>query len=497
MNVLRAIALMLWIVVGATAQVLEPAVEVYPAGPGRSSAAWKVEVRQSGQWVDAGCMQYTRLSVDPQYHGGNFPWVHWTTIGVSASADVRITRLRRSWDQSWTISNLDVRPTRYLIPITSQTSTTAEFRILSGQKLYIAVNGQQHDTLFIFANPPKRAVSSASPNVHYFGPGYHQIGVGWTPPAGVDTVYIDGGAWVVGTLNLDDKVLCTAPFQILGPGVLSGEFMPWEELKDLPFEEQYHWAMIRGPVTHANAIDVTIDGPTIVASPFINVALGGSLGAKTLRNVHVISPWTYNTDAFGVGSKADIDNCFAFNNDDTIHAEYIEDGSIVVRDSVFAGRNSFLCGYGYFEGGKEPNSATIERCDCILQDDRVPFRAEIDGDPNVNNGAGVVVENQVFKDIVIEGDVERLFDLKVSRTAWGYTKGNKKLPLSGNMQNVVFENIALVGSQRQRSVIQGFDQNNTIGSVKRPVIFRNVTINGIPVTRADFEINKFAYVVFQ
>jgi len=211
-------------------------------------------------------------------------------------------------------------------------NNTIRLEIKQNQKVYVRTNDQDYDTLFIFANPPKPPVP---PKAKYFGLGVHNIGINYGLLPSEQDVYLDGGAWVVGSLNITDAA---GDVSIMGPGVLSGEFEVWENVKDLPFSDSFPYMMIHTDGTVFPSFNLTVQGITIVASPWFN--FGTNLnGSKFIDNLHIISPWTYNTDGLGIGSRGHTTHTFVFNNDDTIQAEYTYDSDMTVSNCVLAGRN--------------------------------------------------------------------------------------------------------------------------------------------------------------
>lgn len=498
---------------------LQPLGEVYPAPTGRESDLWEVEVQIDGTWRDAGAMQYARMSQDPNYHGqgyahvddtgptgGGSPRVHWATVGVADDAvlPVRIRRLGGG------LTSAEVLPTRFgVVPDVDLGASEITFSIRQGDKLYIATNDQDFDTLFLFANPAEELPEPAS-HVYTFDPGEQTIGVDWSPPPGVDTVVIPGGAWVIG--SIDVTVSPSATVRVLGNGVLSGEFDTYENVKfydndparPRPYAEKIDSILVHTDhqVTVSHAIEV--EGITVLASPFYAFLLGSS-ATKTFSHVSMLAPWTYNTDAFNAKSNTTVTDCFVYNNDDTVHAEYVLDGPIATYGNVLAGRNAFLVGYGYFRGNKQ-YEAVMEDLELILQENRVPFRARLDARPNATPGSfdpavDVVVENQVYRDILIHGDVDRLFYLGIEHTPWGYGGSDTSGPVYGNVRDLVFENIEVRGVQQRRSVIFGVDADNQMGTVDEPIVIRDLVIDGDPVTEANkdtyFDIGPFATVVFE
>jgi len=488
----------------AMAQIPVDKVEVYPrASAARKSGKFLVEVQvpnlattpPSLQWVDAEAYQYGRRSVDWQYSPKQIPYVHWATIGIEHSARVRVTDV----NPTSATTAFNFQPSRYATRVVTS-GNEAEFTIERGQNLAIVTDNQVVDTLFVFANPPaEQAPALSDPDTLHFLAGESFIGFRRIAP-NIRTVYFHPGSWVIGTLNLTDA-LAVGTVKIRGPGVLSGEFEDWENVRYLPFSATRPYMLIHtdqappGPLNNP----VLIDGPTLVASPFYNLELGAVRGLKTIRNVHILSPWTYNTDAFNVGTHAEIRNCFAFNNDDTIPGEYAKTAAptdslaLEVSECVFGGRNSFLIGYGYFNN-VATGHARITNCDILMQRLRlasndygyIPFRAQVDAAPT-----GVIVENQIYKDIRIDGSVERLFDLRLDQTQWGWNdpafpdvngEDPPNAPIYGNIRAILFENIELTGTQWTKSEIHGYNSANNVTNVE----FRNLVINGTRVTSANY-----------
>jgi hypothetical protein len=441
--------------------------ETYPSADlSRQSELYRVEVEQAGVWVDTHAYQYSRQSRDPSWHTDLFPWVHWTTVGVAQGiqVNVRVTRLNRV-SGSDPFNSVELLPSRYnKSPVWDNDTIT--FAIEQSQKVYVRTNDQDLDTLFINAIPLKPPVPIGA---KYFGPGVHNIGLDYALLPSEQDVYLDGGAWVIGSLHTND---IAGDLRIIGPGVLSGEFEVWENVfPSLSFEDANPYMMIH---TEFGGIcptfDVQIEGITIVASPFFNLHLGCLNGTKYIDNLHIISPWTITTDGLAIGNKVHTTNTFVFNNDDTIHAEYINDGDINVSNSVFAGGSTFRIGFGFFPSG-DPYQANISNIDLILQHVWGPFSASVDG-----TGPDIVVDNQNYVNIMIDGDVEQLIRLVFEELPWGSPD-----PAQGNIRDLTFTNIAVTGSQINKSVIRGKDANNRIENIQ----FTNLSIGGTVVTNAN------------
>jgi hypothetical protein len=91
----------------------------------------------------------------------------------------------------------------------------------------------------------------------YFGPGVRDI----APAAGNhykastgEAIYLDGGAWVRGTID----VRGTRNVRIMGPGILSGDLWKGENVGSgaLPFDDFLDYAMVRGDYFGGNGATV-------------------------------------------------------------------------------------------------------------------------------------------------------------------------------------------------------------------------------------------------
>ena len=436
------------------------------AGSARHSELFRVEIEVGGVWVDTNAYQHSRQSKDWVWHYEAYPTVHWATIGMAPgdSVNVRVTRLNRP-SGSNPFSTVELLPSRYG-KLPSWDANTITFSIEQNEKVYVRANDQDLDTLFVSAVPLKPPVPEGA---LYFGPGEHIIGMDYALQPSDQTIYLDAGAWVIGTFHTN---AVGGDLRIMGPGVLSGEFEMWENLHILPIGDTIPYMMIHTGYDDETCpiFDVQIEGITIVASPFWNINFHCLDGSKTIDNINILSPWTYNTDGFNIGTKGNITNVLVFNNDDTIQSEYIFDGGIAASNSVLAGRNPFLIGYGYF-GDSDPHEAVVSDVDVLLQHPYISFHGEIDG-----SGPDIIIDNQRYQNIRIDGDVDQLIYLAIEDTSWGDPG-----PAQGNVQDILFENITVTGIQRQKSVIRGKDQSNRIDNIR----FVNLRIGGTLVTEAN------------
>lgn len=397
-----------------------PVVEAYETG---SNMAWSlslefdVHVWTDAGWVPANARGMARKSEDQWYYQGLYPWVHWVTIGAADSVRVRVSK-RAGALRVANFSKVKISPARYGIAAENLTTTSFEFVALRGQKVYCEVNEQDIDPLFVFVNPPKPTPppTPTPADCLYYPPGFTSIGDGYQVPASVKTIYLDGGAWVSGGFDLSQV---TGPISIVGPGFLVGTVLDAPSLfrpvgqPEMPDSQRLGYVLIRRDAApYSQSAALYMDGPTLVAAPFYNVYIPTMLGRKEFRNVHMLSPWWFNTDGFLAVENADVRDCFLYQNDNKFTPEF-SGGGLTVQSSVLAGRNSFQIGYGY----PDPNARSLypefRGMDLILQRDRIPFIAKVDA-PN----SSVEIHDQRYSDISVSGDVLRLFDIQHVNVGW-------------------------------------------------------------------------------
>lgn len=449
-------------------------IEVYP-GPGTESLRsdkFEVEVFVGGSWVDAFTYQHRARGDLDNYFPNAYPSVSWVTVGVPTSARVRITYLGNS------VNSFDLTP--YDIPI-DQDGNSAEFDIAQGQKIFVLANAwfenKLFDTLAIFANPPKPPIP---PGARYFGPGVHDVGLDYAVASAENTLYLDGGAWVDGTLNFAG----TEQPKLLGPGILSGRSWTFEQLggvTGMPWEQQLRYHLVHSTDSGSDSwlqTDFQMSGPTLVAAPLNNASLYAR--AVDINHVHVIAPWHSADCMYLSGSESvSIENTFCFDNDDSFAPEYNALGPIRYENNVILGRTPFIIGYGYHSDSSTYAAANAQNIDIIVPEfvhlgtTGGVWRAAIDG----AHGA-IIVKDQHYKDVTIHGNTPRLFEIAIEDTSWGAAT-----PAQGNVENITFENIRVLGTQWWPSEIKGKDAQNMIRDLK----FINLQIDGVYVTDANYQ----------
>lgn len=278
----------------------------------------------------------------------------WVTIGTETTTSITVTRAAGA------ITSLIVYPLHIGIDYDISGSTVT-LEVPTETNLVLEFNGEQAKPLMIFAGALKTAVDDGNPvdtftnletfpaaltgRTLYFGPGVWTIDQLYDVPTGA-RVYLDGGAWVIGSFDVRNS----DNFTIEGPGILSGE---WEDGLALdrtqPFDDLALYSLILGydgsDYLYSNT---QVRDITMVSSPFYHIADG----VNYCVNVKMLTPWWENTDGIGVmpdqsdagvgqGSRATASGNFFYIGDDAIKiisnaGDYTADGNFCVNTAASA-----------------------------------------------------------------------------------------------------------------------------------------------------------------
>jgi hypothetical protein len=456
-----SIALTSSVVAFLAAAVCVASVEVYP-GPGidtYKSNLYTVEVFDGSAWQPAYVYGFTRLS-QCHWHYGSYPTANFLTFGTTGQVNVRATKIGGS------ITSIDVSPHSKNVPVTL-TSGQAVLTLNQNSKVWITINGDDANPLFIFADAPKPSVPLGAT---YFGPGVVTIPATGNhyKPANNEVIYLDGGAWVRGNIDVSG----TRNVRIIGPGVLSGDLWKGEDLLSLPYDQQVLYSMVKGDSSGDAA---SVSGITILDGPS-NGIWGG---ANNVSGVKMLSPWFFGTDAFPFVSH--IDHTFCFAGDEVFMPAYAGyEGENMTITSCFAGTSNntvFAGGWWGFES-RTGYSTLMDDIDIKTynNDDWVPpapllasaFQVWLD-----NSVPSAGYSNQTYQNIRIEGNLPGPL-LSLKNTVYPFGGPYAVNPPLGNAYNIIFKNITLEGTQKYLSEIRGWDGSNGFHNV----ILDNFRING-------------------
>lgn len=407
--------------------------------------------------------------------------ISYITFGVKDKTNVKV-RFNGS-----DIKKIEISPKSKKIKATIQ-KDMAEFEVSKNDKLWIIINDDEANPLFIYADPPKPEVPKKG-NVKYYPPGVHNIG----QQAKIEsdtTVYLDGGAYLIGNFDISfsDNVTIT------GPGVLSGECFDAQKVFDKSFEERMPYHMIVSPFGH-KATNCRIERVTIVKTP--SYVFSGSI--SSMYGIKVISPWMWSTDCFYltpdlITNICIANECFAFVGDDVFFPRDNFMGNIIYKNCFASTGSNSIFEMSYWPANISKDNYTL--CQNISVKsfaDRAVFQLILDGNPSDSEKG---TKNQYFENINIEGNInDKLFSIENCEYPWDRKPGSDRI---GNSYNMKFKNITLEGTQNSKSTILGKDEKNG----HHNYLFENIIINGEKINAENakefFEINEFtSNIVFK
>jgi len=458
-----------------SAPVTGSTVEVYP-GPGADaykSALYTVEVSDGSAWVPAYVYGFKRLS-RCHWHYGDSPSVNFVTFGTSGAVDVRVTRV------AGPINSVDISPHSRRVAARVESGRAIQ-TLAVGDKLWLTVNGDDANPLFLFADGPRPGVPAGAT---YFGPGVRDI----APAAGNhykastgEAIYLDGGAWVRGTIDIRG----TRNVRIMGPGILSGDLWKGENVGSgaLPFDDFLDYAMVRGDYFGGNG--ATVRGVTILDSPGYNF-FGG---AEIVEGIKVISPWWFSTDGFPGVSH--VDHCFIFNGDNSFAPSSAgiqnDDATITASFGGTTNNSVFTGGYWGYESHRgytalvdDVDIKTYENGEWVTKPEGMlaaAFQVFVD---NADPTQGY--SNQTYQNVRIEGNVSVPVAV-LKNVVYIFDPDHSPNPPLGNSYNFTFRNITLEGTQKYHSQVQGWDENNGFHNV----VLDNARFGGQLITTANLD----------
>ena len=448
--------LLLFMAASALSLAARGAVVTYPAGPGVATLDdYEVRVRElpfsPWQAVDV----YPVL-VDEVVDAAHSPrTASMASFDFEGEVEVEVV-CRYRHPQS-----ARVRPLSYGIPC-SLSGDTLRFSLGRPANLSVEVDGDIFRNLHLFANPldanrPTARRIKKDKNLVYFGPGLHRLPGDTLRVASGTTVYVDGGARVVGTIVAD--------------GVEGVRFFGRGEVHP---EERGYGIDIR------NSRDVEAEGLIVTQIP-----VGGSDGVR-ISNVKAISSygWGDGMNVFA-SSNVDYDRVFCRNSDDCTTVYATRKGfrggcrNISMRNSTLWADVAHPIMIGLHGSAKEigPDAPADTICGISYRNidilDHAENQLDYQGCMAINCGDNNIVRDIVFEDIRVE-DFRRgqLFNVRIF-----YNKKYCAAP-GGLIENVLFKDIDYTGSNAEISLISGYDEERPV----RNIVFDNLRINGVHIS---------------
>jgi hypothetical protein len=321
-------------------------------------------------------------------------------------------------------------------------------------------NHRTEDLLQRISTPHSEEGLEKQPEVMYFEPGMHilepaQLSI----PSGI-TVYIAGGAVVVGSMKCENVHDVT----IRGRGLLY--------MSD--FEKTTYYRGVQIDYSR----NIAIEGIIMVDPPSSTVNIGQSEHIF-IRNIKTFSTrgWTDGIDVLS-SSHIEIEDVFLRTSDDCIAVygtrisfKHIGDSrNVTVRNSVLWAdvAHPIMIGvHGYHEReGDILENLLFDNIDILEHHEP---QDGYWGCMAINVGDKNTVRNVTFRNIRVEQfELGRLIDIRVFHN-------QKYNPAPGNrVENIRFENITFNGTCEKPSVIKGFDETRIVDGVT----FQNLRING-------------------
>jgi len=446
MNVpfLRLLSAFLLAGVAAFAQA-EPAPKLItcpaPAGS-RLNPDFTVKARTpGGDWQDVASYLVNVVEVPPADHVIRNSSMAF--FDFSGPVEISITCHRGD------IQTARVRPLSYGIKPEVK-GRTITFSLTKPRDLSVEVNGDIFGNLQLFANPIETSrPDPASPGVIYFAPGIHEIPGGTLRVPGNKTVYIAGGAIVVG------NVLCDGVENVAITG--------------------------RGMIDQAGgSLRITNSRNVRVSGIFARQVFTGGSRHVTIENVKCISAsrWGDGMDVI-CGQDVLIDGAFNRNSDDCIAIyaarQEFKGGSarVTVRNSTLWAdvAHPILVGtHGNTSSPETIEDLTFSNIDIL---DHMEPQLDYQGCMSLNAGDSNLIRNVTFEDIRVEDFRKgQLVNLRVFyNTKYNTSPGR-------GIENVTFKNVSYTGTHAEQSIIAGYDDTRKI----RNVTFENLSINGVTIS---------------
>ena len=349
-----------------------------------------------------------------------------------------------------TIQQARIRPLSYGIkPLIK--GNTLVFRLTQPRNLSVEMNGDIFHNLHLFANPIDDFIpNKKDTNLVYFGPGIHKIdNEKMYVPSG-KTVYIAGGAVLMGQVLIEG----VRDVKLLGRGIIDPS--------------------VKMGVHIANSKRITVEGICLT-----QCATGGS-DSVIIRNVKSISyyGWGDGMNVFACNNVL-FDGVFCRNSDDCTTVYATRKGfvggcrNITMKNSTLWADVAHPIMIGLH--GNTPNPDLIENLLYSNIDilDHKEVQIDYQGCMAIEAGDNNFVRNVVFENIRVENFRQgQLVNLRIV-----FNKKYCTSPGRG-IENVLFKNITYNGTNANMSIITGYDSTRLI----KNIVFENLRINGKLIT---------------
>lgn len=447
--------------------------------------------------------EQTTITVPEFITSGDYMEMSWLTFECSGTSQLIISSV------SSPISSVNIYPSQYGTPSALSANGTLTIDVGVRQKLWIEINGDRVNPLFIFADRfyetpdpgwttfvDVTSTPSITGETLYFPPG-NTYNVGHLfDLAASSKIFVAGGAVVSGNFTISGKDFISS----IGPGVITGTSFSWAYVQSIGnYFDQIYYCTFYGRAPSYFHKGNMVSGLTCVAQPFFfNVA-----GLYKCEDVKIIAPWHQNQDGFdtepynNAAKESLVDNCFSYTGDnnmkvntwagnmsatnnligntasENIHLTYW--GDVDYGFSSFVINNYVVPNQRYFGNYSNPTEGGhVIHC-YVDQVSAYPNRGRF----NVTI-SGLWVEGQ--------GDWYSLFSFKNKLYPWG-TQADAWGQISGiRLSNIYTTKVPIWSSQ-----IVGLDASNT----PHDMTFTEIYIGGTKLTEGNWDTyviqNEFPY----
>lgn len=372
-------------------------------------------------------------------------------FGCTDTVEVKISAVAEA------ISTVTVRP-QHKEPEYSVDGNTVTLYMAPYDRYDIEINGNEATPLFLFANPvDENKPDKNDPNVVFYAAG-DTYDVGNLNLKSGQTLYIEGGAIVNGSVRADNA----SDITIAGGGILDGRTQSGNKVR-------------LTECSNVTLKNITVLGKNNWTTYLIQCQHIDSDGYK------VVATFSDKTDGSGnendsfdlMGcSHATVRRGFCYCHDDTYcikTQKWLVGGvstDITFEDCVSWNKdcgNGFVVGY---ETNMDVSDVTFKNCSSIHSAGASnPLRR---GALSVHNGAGGTISGVRFENIHVEDPKE--FGIYIEIIKSNYDIGNGIVWTPGHVRDVTFKNIYFDKRPSAKNVISGYDESHRI---------ENMTVEGL------------------
>ena len=447
------------LLLSVTVPSLRAELVTYPAGQGvETSDDFTVEVSQSGDGKWSPVVVYPVKVDEVRGAKHNVETASMAYFDFSGDVDVRIISRREP------VREARVRPLSYdITPAVS--GDTLTFSLSSSRHLSVEVNGDIFHNLHLFANPIDRNRPSDKvlrnlkkhKDLIYFAPGLHEIPGGYMNIPSNTTVYVDGGARVVGQLVTDS----VSNVRFFG----RGEIHPKGRGEGIYIKRSKN---------------IEAEGVIVTQIPV------GESDSVRIANVKSISSYGWG-DGMNVFASNNVsyDGVFCRNSDDcsTVYAtrKGFKGGcrNITMENSTLWADVAHPIMIGLHGSAKEigPDAPADTICDITYRNidilDHAEKQIDYQGCFGISCGDNNVVRDITFDNIRVEDFRQgQLFNIRIFF--------NKKYCAAPGtcVDNVLFKDITYNGTGEEMSIIAGYNEDRKVSNIT----FDNLVINGVRIS---------------